>query len=140
MTNFNLVPKFVNTNNTVSNNITKYFYLFLKRHKVFLKYIPLIDKITHGRHFPIGSLFNGIHNAYNLAKNGSTETDAFSLELSQRWRIFLLENFDVIFEGLNHAEQTTVSDDIITRMKANRSRLPMATNNAIKKFIESHGL
>lgn len=138
MTNFNLVPNFVNTNNTVSNNITKYFYLFLKRHKVFLKYIPLIDKITHGRHFAIGALFNSVHNAYNAVKFGYTETDDFSLELSQRWRIFLLENFDIIFEGLNTAEQRTVSDDIITRMKANRARLPMATNNAIKKFIESH--
>ena len=139
MTNFNLVPNFVNTKNTVSNNITKYFYLFLKRHKVFFKYIPLIDKITLGRHFAIGSLFHSIHGAYNTEKVGYNEPDDFSLELSQRWRIFLLENFDAIFEGLNHAEQRAVSDDIITRMKANRARLPMATNNAIKKFIESHG-
>lgn len=139
MTNFNLVPNFVNTNNTVSNNITKYFlFFFLKRHKVFLKYIPLIDKITRGRLFPIGALFYSVHNTYNLAKYGSTVTDDFSLELSQRWRIFLLENFDTIFEGLNPAEQRYVSDDIITRMEATRTRLPMATNNAIKKFIESH--
>ena len=132
MTNFNLVPKFINTNNTVSNNITKYFYLFLKRHKVFLKYIPLIDKITRGKHFAIGGLFYSIHNAYNLAKNGVTETDAFSLELSQRWRIFLLENFDVIFEGLNHDEQITVSDDIITRVNYPQAKDLWACHKVIR--------
>lgn len=119
-----------------SKKVIRFFVLFLKRHKMVLKITPLLtgDTRFYGS-YRVGSLYIDFFRKCSIAKGGDGfYVPEYDLELSQKWRIFLLDNFQKIFNGLERNEQLNIGHEIMYMLETNMKRIPRESRKAINSF------
>ena len=119
-----------------SKKVIRFFILFLKKHKMVLKITPLLtgDTRFYGS-YRVGSLYIDFFRKCSLAKGeDGLIVPEYDLELSQKWRIFLLDNFQKIFNGLERNEQLNIGHEIMYMLETNMKRMPRESRKAINSF------
>ena len=119
-----------------SKRVIRFFILFLKTHKMAIKIAPLLTGDTHFYgSYRVGSLYLDFFRKCSLAKGeDGLFVPEYDLELSQKWRIFLLNIFQKIFGGLKKDEQLKIGNEIIYLIEANMRRMPIESRKAINSF------
>ena len=119
-----------------SKKVIRFFVLFLKKHKMVLKITPLLtgDTRFYGS-YRVGSLYIDFFRKCSIAKGeDGFNVPEYDLELSQKWRIFLLDNFQKIFNGLERNEQLNIGHEIMYMLETNMKRIPRESRKAINSF------
>lgn len=79
-------------------------------------------------------IYNIPHEREKLIKNALYPSSEIILEASQRWRIYLLDNFKNMFGDTAEGLQEQISYDIIQGLMANFPRLQDEALKAIQRF------
>ena len=119
-----------------SKRVIRFFILFLKMHKMALKITPLLtgDTRFYGS-YRVGSLYIDFFRKCSFTKGeDGFNVPEYDLELSQKWRIFLLDNFQKIFNGLKKDEQLNIGHEIMYMLETNMKRMPRESRKAINGF------
>lgn len=127
----------VNENGIIGDQrVIRFFILFLKTHKMAIKIAPLLTGDTHFYgSYRVGSLYLDFFRKCSLAKGeDGLIVPEYDLELSQKWRIFLLDNFQKIFRGLKKDKQLKIGNEIIYLIETNMRRMPIESRKAINGF------
>jgi hypothetical protein len=129
-------------NEEVKNKIIRYFFLFLKKEKMIMPCIHFfkgsLPSIPYSVHKLFIQVFNKIYiipdEREKLIKNALQPSSEIILEASQRWRIYLLDNFQNVFGDADEELQENISHDIIWGLRANFPRLKDEALKAIQNF------
>ena len=127
----------VNENGIIGDQrVIRFFILFLKTHKMAIKIAPLLTGDTHFYgSYRVGSLYlDFFRKCYLATGEDGLIVPEYDLELSQKWRIFLLDNFQKIFRGLKKDKQLKIGNEIIYLIETNMRRMPIESRKAINGF------
>lgn len=132
----------IQRNEEVKNKIIRHFFLFLKKEKKIMLCIPFFKGSLLNTPYSVDKLliqvFNKIYNIPHerekLIKKALQPSSEIILKASQRWRIYLLDNFQIIFSNADKYLQNDISHDIIWGLRANFPRLEDEALKAIQQF------
>jgi hypothetical protein len=101
-----------------------------------IKIAPLLTGDAHFYgSYRVGSLYLDFFRKCSLAKGeDGLFVPEYDLELSQKWRIFLLNNFQKIFNDLKKNEQLSIGHEIMYLLETNMKRMPIESRKAINGF------
>ena len=133
----------IQRNEEVKNKIIRHFFLFLKKEKKIMLCIHFFKGSLPSTPYTVDKLFIQVfnqiyiyipHEREKLMKNALYPSSEIILETSQRWRIYLLDNFKNVFGDADEDLQHQISYDIICGLRANFSCLYSESIRAIQRF------